>query len=176
MTGEVEVTVRRGTAGDYELLAEMGARTFVDAYSADIAPEMLAEHVSGEFGPAEQARELAEPGTVFLIAEVADLAAGYAKMAAEDVPESVSGKRPVELNRIYVETEWIGRGVGPTLMRACLEEAAAAGYDAMWLGVWERNARAIAFYCKWGFAKVGTHTFVLTGKAMTDVLMERRLE
>ncbi len=168
--------IRRATAGDNVLLADMGARMFVDAYAADIAMEKLAAHVAKEYGPAEQARELADPSTVFLIGEVDGVAAGYAKLAEEEVPVVVRGERAVELNRIYLETDWIGRGVGSRLMEACLEAASAAGYDAMWLGVWEHNRRAIAFYDKWGFTAVGAHAFVLAGEAMTDILMQRSLD
>lgn len=175
LTPMIKLSLRRATAGDNVLLAEMGARTFREAYSADIAPEKLAAHVAGEFSPAEQARELAEPFTIFLIAEADGVAAGYARLAVEEAPAAIMGKRPVELNRIYVETEWIGRGVGPMLMQACLDEAAGEGYDAMWLGVWEHNPRAIAFYRKWGFVEVGAHAFELAGEAQTDVLIERAL-
>jgi ribosomal protein S18 acetylase RimI-like enzyme len=173
---KLDVVIRRATAGDNVLLADMGARTFIEAYSADISLEKLAAHVASEYGPAEQAGELAEPSTLFLIAEVSGVAAGYAKLAEAEVPSVVRGERPVELNRIYLETQWIGRGVGARLMDACLEMAAAAGYKVMWLGVWEHNRRAIDFYHKWGFTEVGAHAFVLAGEEMKDILMERALE
>ena len=87
----------------------------------------------------------------------------------------VGGAKPIELVRLYASREWIGRGVGAALMRACLEEARGAGYETIWLGVWERNARAQTFYEKWGFRAVGEHVFQLGSDPQRDILMERLL-
>jgi ribosomal protein S18 acetylase RimI-like enzyme len=67
----------------------------------------------------------------------------------------------------------MGKGVGAPLMRACLEEAARRGYDAIWLGVWERNERAQEFYRKWGFEEAGTQAFQLGAEMQTDLLMQK---
>ena len=58
-------------------------------------------------------------------------------------------------------------------MGACLEEAAGGGYETLWLGVWEHNLRAIAFYRRWGFETVGSHTFLLGSDEQTDLIMVR---
>ena len=60
-------------------------------------------------------------------------------------------------------------------MRACLDEAQSAGHETIWLGVWERNARAQAFYKKWDFRAVGEHMFQLGSDTQRDILMERAL-
>ena len=77
--------------------------------------------------------------------------------------------------RLYVLREWIGRGVGRELMQACLNEARQAGFRTIWLGVWERNPRAQAFYRKWNFRVVGEHVFQLGSDPQRDLLMERAL-
>jgi ribosomal protein S18 acetylase RimI-like enzyme len=71
----------------------------------------------------------------------------------------VKGERPLELARIYVLREWHGRGIAAALMRHCLEEAQHQGARTLWLGVWEQNHRAQAFYRKYGFEDVGWHLF-----------------
>ena len=76
---------------------------------------------------------------------------------------------------MYAFREWHGRGIGEALMRACLDEARTAGYETIWLGVWEKNARALAFYRKWDFRAVGEHVFQLGSDAQTDILMERAI-
>jgi ribosomal protein S18 acetylase RimI-like enzyme len=80
---------------------------------------------------------------------------------------------PVELVRLYVLREWLGRGVGEALMRACVDEARRAGHATIWLGVWERNGRAQAFYRKWNFRAVGEHVFQLGYDPQKDILMQR---
>jgi ribosomal protein S18 acetylase RimI-like enzyme len=108
-----------------------------------------------------------------LIAEVGGVAAGYAKLRSGESAEGIEGDKPVELVRLYVSREWLGRGVGEALMRACVDGARLAGHETIWLGVWERNGRAQAFYRKWGFRAVGEHVFRLGADPQRDILMER---
>jgi len=170
-----DLTVRRGKADDAGLLAEIGARTFSETFAADNSPEDMAAYLAASFHPAQQAAELADPASAFLIAEVGGSAAGYAKLHAGEPAEGVEGHKPVELVRLYVLPEWLGRGVGAELMRACVDEARQAGHGTIWLGVWERNGRALAFYRKWNFRAVGEHVFHLGSDPQRDILMERAL-
>ena len=62
----------------------------------------------------------------------------------------------MEIARFYADAPWVGRGVGKTLMESCLDVAREKGCDVVWLDVWEKNLRAIAFYAKWGFEAVGS--------------------
>jgi len=103
------------------------------------------------------------------------VAAGYAKLNKGQPADGIVGTKPIELVRLYVDRKWLGRGVGEALMRRCLEEAGRAGFKTIWLGVWERNLRAQAFYRKWEFQAVGKHVFQLGEDAQTDILMERQI-
>ena len=82
---------------------------------------------------------------------------------------------PCELVRLYVSAEWLGRGVGEALIHASISEVRQEGYRTLWLGVWEHNHRARAFYRKWNFREVGEHIFQLGDDPQTDILMERSL-
>lgn len=175
MTERVAPSIRRANVADAGLLAELGARTFAATFAADNKPEDMAAYLAAAFSPRQQAAELSDPRATFLLAEVDGRAAGYAALRAGDAPDCVTGAKPVELLRLYVMREWFGRGVGEALMRACVDEAQAAGYQTMWLGVWEHNGRAQSFYRKWGFRLVGEHIFQLGSDAQTDLLMERAL-
>jgi ribosomal protein S18 acetylase RimI-like enzyme len=167
--------IRHASVADAGLLAELGARTFADTFAADNKPEDMAAYLAAAFSPEQQAAELADPRATFLLAELDGRAVGYAAIRASDVPACVTGAKPVELLRLYVMQEWFGRGVGEALMRACVSEAQQAGYQTMWLGVWEHNGRAQSFYRKWGFNFVGEHIFQLGSDPQTDLLMERAL-
>jgi len=170
-----DVTIRRGTLADAALLSELGARTFSETFAADNTPEDLAAYVATSFNVAQQTSELEDPGSTFLIAEVNGHAAGYAKLHDGEPEKGVEGAKPIELVRLYVSRHWLGRGVGEQLMRACIDEARQAGHETIWLGVWERNARAQAFYRKWNFRAVGEHMFQLGSDLQRDILMERSL-
>lgn len=175
MSPQTEITIRRATIVDAEMLSALGAATFHSAFAADNDPEDMAAYLAAAFSPAQQAEELADPGATFFVAEIAGQAVGYAKLRANEAPACVTGTKPMELERIYSLKEWIGQGIGEALMRACLEEARRSGYQTLWLGVWERNARALAFYRKHGFRQVGNKIFQLGSDAQTDVVMERTL-
>ena len=82
----------------------------------------------------------------------------------------------MEIQRFYVDHAWHGQGVARQLMAACVATARARGGATVWLGVWERNARAIRFYTKHGFTDVGTHDFLLGSDRQTDRVMSRPVE
>ena len=175
MTQISAVTIRRGTVEDAGLLSELGASTFAETFAADNTPEDLAAYIATSFNVARVTAEVEDPASTFLIAEVDGRAAGYAKLHDGEPEQGIEGAKPVELVRLYVSREWLGRGVGEQLMRACIEEAQQAGHETLWLGVWERNARAQAFYRKWNFRAVGEHIFQLGSDSQRDIVMERPL-
>ena len=175
MTHQLDITVRLATTDDVNLLTELGARTFEETFAADNTPEDMAAYLAASFNVAQQTAELADPDSTFLIAEVSGVGAGYAKLNKGRPAEGIVGTNPIELVRLYVDRKWFGRGVGEALMRRCLEEAGRAGFKTIWLGVWERNLRAQAFYRKWEFQAVGKHVFQLGEDAQTDILMEREI-
>jgi GNAT superfamily N-acetyltransferase len=133
----------------------------------------MAAYLAQSFGPEIQACELADPLSRFLIAERGAHVAGFAKLNFGPAPTAVAGRQPMEISRIYARKPWIGQGVGAALMQACLDEAARQGCDVVWLSVWQRNPRAIAFYQRWGFAQAGTAVFQLGADPQTDWLMAR---
>jgi ribosomal protein S18 acetylase RimI-like enzyme len=175
MNQRPKVTIRRSKPDDAGLLADLGARTFSETFASDNTPENMAAYLASSFNLAQQTDELADPAATFLIAEVNGAVAGYAMLRAGKPAEAIEGAKPVELVRLYVSREWLGSGVGEALMRECLDEAQDAGHETIWLGVWERNARAQAFYRKWNFNVVGEHVFQLGSDRQTDILMKRAI-
>ena len=119
--------------------------------------------------------ELSKPDIIFLIAELEDEPVGYAKLKMNSNDESLKGTKVIEIERIYASQEYIGKGIGKVLMKACINEARQRGCDSIWLGVWEKNQRAIDFYEKWGFKEVGTHVFMLGDDPQWDFVMELEL-
>ena len=170
------IRIRIATPGDNQLLARLGAQTFLDSFGPDNTAEDMAAYLAQAFGPEKQAAELAEPGTAFLIAEVEQGAVGYARLREGPAPACIPAGRPIEIVRFYAGASWIGRGVGAALMASCLEHARQRGCGTVWLDVWERNSRAIAFYRRWGFTEVGTQAFVLGADVQRDLLMARPVQ
>lgn len=167
--------IRRGVAADSPSLAEFGARTFAEAFAAENTPVDMAAHLERTFGADRQAEELADPRCTYLVAEAADTVVGYALVAVSSPPACIGGAHPIELLRLYVDRGWFGTGLAHALMAAAEDEARGRGGDTLWLGVWERNPRAIAFYRKCGFVDVGSHVFRLGDDPQTDRVMQKVL-
>ena len=163
--------VRRGTADDAAMLAGLAARTFSETFAADNRAKDMAAYLSAHFAPGIQRAEIADPAHTYLVAERAGKPVGFALAREGSAPSCVGDGATVEIARIYVDRPWFGRGVAPALMDACIAEAHRRGARTLWLGVWERNPRAIAFYCKCGFRDVGTQRFRLGQDEQTDRIM-----
>ncbi|MGH9882273.1 MAG: GNAT family N-acetyltransferase, partial [Pyrinomonadaceae bacterium] len=102
--------IRRATVADAGLLAELGARTFSETFAAANKSEDMAAYLMTSFSPAKQTEELVDPQSRFLIAECEQEAVGYAKLQESEPPDCVTGCQPIELVRLYVAQEWLGRG------------------------------------------------------------------
>jgi ribosomal protein S18 acetylase RimI-like enzyme len=167
------IEIRRGSVQDAALFSTLAATTFVDTFGADNTPEDIALYSAQAFREEIQRRELADPRVCVLFAEREGETVGYTMLRDGGLDGADAEGESIEIVRLYATRRAIGQGVGAALMQACLDEAAARGRDTIWLGVWEHNPRAIAFYRKWGFADVGSKTFVLGCDHQTDRVMMR---
>ena len=127
------------------------------------------------YGASQQQKELDDPDIATLLVEVDEQLAGYAQLRSGVLPECVTGEKPIELWRFYIAQPWQGQGIAQTLMRRVELEACARGGRTLWLGVWERNNRAKAFYVRNGFIDVGSHVFMVGTDAQTDRILVRPL-
>ncbi|MGO8968641.1 MAG: N-acetyltransferase family protein [Myxococcaceae bacterium] len=166
-------TIRTATAQDAEALAELGRRTFQETFAKDNRPDDMARYLADHFGAALQREELADPSSRFLLLLAEATPAGYVKVRRG--PAQVPGRSPLEICRFYVNRAWHGSGGAPALMRATVALAQHEAHDALWLAVWEHNARAIAFYQKHGFTRVGEQPFQLGADLQTDWVMAREV-
>ena len=172
-----EILIRQATHDDAKLLTDLSYTTFWDAFAhhPKNAPDDLAHYMRQAFNAEQITAELADPMSIFLIAELDGKPAGYAKLIFGSIEPGITAERPVELSRLYSHQEYLGKGVGQNLMDACFDRACEDGRDVMWLGVWEYNPRAQRFYEKNGFRVVGRHTFQLGSDPQTDLLMQKSI-
>jgi ribosomal protein S18 acetylase RimI-like enzyme len=169
------ITIRRAASAPAPRLTAFASAAFVDTFGAHNRPEDMRAYLTESFGEAVQRAELEDPEVTALLAEQGTELVGYAMLRDGDVAAPVNSSSAIEIARLYAGKRWIGAGVGALLMRSCLAEAQSRDKDTIWLGVWERNARAIAFYGRWGFADVGAQSFQLGGDLQSDRVMARRV-
>jgi ribosomal protein S18 acetylase RimI-like enzyme len=174
--GAIALRIRRAVPADADALAKFGARTFFDTFAADNTPEDMQLHLASAWSPDLQRAEIVDGSIDTLLACDAngDLA-GFAQLQAAHAPAGIATASPIELKRFYVDKPWQGRGLAAELMRTVEEHALRRGGRELWLGVWERNERAQAFYRKHGFRRVGTQVFVVGTDPQTDHVMLREL-
>jgi len=164
------LVIETATAEDAPLLAALAARTFFEAFEADNDPENMRRHLEESYTAELHLVEIQNPAIDTLLMRIGGGGApvAYAQLRAGHVSDGVPAEGSVELWRFYVDKPWHGRGLAHILMEAAKTRARERGATTLWLGVWERNARAQAFYGKHGFRKVGNHIFVVGSDPQTD--------
>jgi GNAT superfamily N-acetyltransferase len=164
------VTIRRAVPADAPILAGLARSTFYDTFAATNDATDMALHLERAYGVPQQSAEIGDPDIISLLVEDNGEAVAYAQMRLHHAPDCVSGPEPIELWRFYVERRWHGKGVAQQLMERVKDEARQRA-KTLWLGVWEHNARARAFYEKCGFVDVGAHVFLFGTDPQTDRVM-----
>lgn len=173
-----DFSIRRANRKDAETLAGIGAETFWDTYHTDshLEQRFIKAHISKTFTAEVIGAELAREDTIYLIAANEREKIGYARLLHLSRRKEVSGRRPLEISRIYLRKKYWGKKLGSALLERCLREAERKNCDVIWLSVWKYNQRAIKFYEKSDFKIVGQHIFDLAGSPQTDYIMERCLK
>jgi ribosomal protein S18 acetylase RimI-like enzyme len=163
--------IRVATPADAATLAALSLKTFVDTFAPHNTAADMDSYTSVAFGEEKQRRELEAEGTITLLADEGGDVIAYAQL--RQTPGGPHGD--VELARLYVDQPHHGRGIAQTLMDEVEAYARKLGASRLWLGVWEHNLRAIAFYRKRGFVQRGSQPFLLGTDLQTDWIMNRTL-
>ena len=168
-------SIRPATVDDAAALSALGERTFRETFRDSNTASDMDAYCATAFGAGIQTRELEDAATVTLVVEHGDRLIAYAQLVADKAHDAVVADRPIELKRFYVDKAFHGTPLALELMRASDERAKEIGADVVWLGVWERNLRAIRFYQKNGFREVGEHIFTVGADPQRDLVMSRHV-
>jgi diamine N-acetyltransferase len=173
-------TIRKATADDAGRLAGLAAVTFPLACPPESSPADIAAHLAATLSEANFQKYLADPGITVLVIDSDGELRGYSMLVNRpardtDVAAVLTALPATELSKCYVHPDHHGLGAAAELMQASISEATAAEANGIWLGVNSQNARAIRFYEKSGFRKVGTKSFTLGSTVEHDFVMERAL-
>lgn len=169
------IEITRARDSDAEPLSSLGRKTFLETFEKDNTPEDMDSYLNQTFSVGLQLAEIRDSTRIIEIARIQGEPAGFLHLLKGSADPSVTTPKPIELLRLYVDARFHGKGVGAALMDRCLMLSRDLGYETLWLGVWERNFRAQAFYQKYGFSKVGTHGFQLGSDLQTDWILSRSL-
>lgn len=170
-------TIRRCNVSDAPTVAALGARLFADTYSPTHPEPELSRYLRRSFSVDGVREAIADRDVSMLVVENSpDVPIAYAYLrATREPPVGVSGGRPFEIVRFYVDGACQGRGVGAALMDACFSDARKRGADAVWLQVWKEAPWAVGFYERMGFSVVGSAPFYFGEQVGDDHIMSRPL-
>jgi diamine N-acetyltransferase len=168
--------IRRAQDDDAVALATLAASTFRDAFAESNSAADMQLHCETAYGQSIQLAEIRDVGRETWLAEVEGTLLAYVQLRLNACSDLIRDPRAVEIQRFYVDASRHGSGLAHELMTLMLKRAAVAGAATIWLGVWERNPKAIAFYRKWGFDVVGEHLFKLGHDPQRDLILQRALE
>jgi GNAT superfamily N-acetyltransferase len=160
--------LRRASNADAAALADFAAAAFWETYGHVDDPKGIANYVSEHFNRQATSECIGDPATITLLAEVNSELAGYAQLRQSEAPSCVTGPAPLELARLYLGKGFIGQGHGAALMLAVHSEARRLSARTLWLGVYDRNVRAVRFYEHFGFVKIGDKEFWLGDQVYID--------
>jgi ribosomal protein S18 acetylase RimI-like enzyme len=167
--------IRPADPDDAALLADLGARTFRETFEGICSPQDLEQFLEDTYSEAKQRAELVDPARPAWVLELEGIPAGFLQLRLGHREPWVTGQHPVELQRIYVLRALQARGLGAALMRTALDQARSWGADFLWLGVWEHNEKALAFYARHGFHEAGDHVFRIGQQLDRDLILVKEL-
>jgi len=173
---QTPIQFRRARDADALELSALAERTFRDAFEAVNTAADMQAHCAATYSEAIQRAEIRRPGLETWVADADGRQIAYVQLRLDAVSPMIRCDRPIEIQRFYVDASRHGGGLAHALMEHVLARAEAAGFTTIWLGVWERNPRAIAFYRKWGFEAVGEQTFRLGHDPQRDLVMSRTVK
>ena len=161
------------TVSDVSILRGIARDTFIETFSEANKAEDMDRYLTENFSEEQLARELSTPDSFFYVAEVNGHVVGYLKLNTAHAQTEPQAADALEIERIYVLSNYHGNGVGQALYHHAMSVAEDRKASYVWLGVWEHNHRALRFYEKNGFTAFGTHIFQLGNDQQTDILMQK---
>lgn len=169
---DATVSIRPLDTADLRALQKLSVKTFVDTFIDSNTADDLANCIYSLYNTEKLARELTAKHSYFYFVEVEGQVAGYLKLNTRY--EQTEGQRDdsLEIERLYILPRFKGLHLGSKLMRFALDLAKEKGKKRVWLGVWEHNEPAKAFYSHWGFKRFSQHTFPVGSDPQTDELWE----
>jgi diamine N-acetyltransferase len=162
--------IRPGRREDAEILSALAIQVWLHTYAREGVSSVLANYVLSEFPVARFHSLLSEPSSSVFVAEHDQNLLGYSvarASAACPVPSAAGA----ELATLYVQEPFLGKGVGALLLKSAELWAMARRSAPIWLKTNSQNSRAIAFYAKHGYSKIGITYFELGGQKYENVVL-----
>lgn len=171
----MSLEVIKASINQANIIAEIGAKSFYDTFLEHDGKENVDKYVSENFNTKKIEDEFSEKNVVFFIAVYQNKPVGFLKLRTEEIPEELINTNHIELQRIYLLKEFQGIKAGKALMTEAISFAKNKGFEILWLGVSDKNVKALKFYESIGFKTFGKHIFYFGEEEQEDLLMKKDL-
>ncbi|MGJ9384181.1 GNAT family N-acetyltransferase [Salipaludibacillus sp. CF4.18] len=169
------IDIKKGNIDYLQLLQEISIDTFNDTFKDQNSPENMKAYIEEAFNLKQLEKELFIFSSEFFFVYVNNEVAGYLKVNTDDAQSEEMGEETLEIERIYIKNNFQKLGLGKYLLNKAMDIAVERNKKKIWLGVWEKNENAIAFYKKMGFVQTGAHSFYMGDEEQTDSIMAKTL-
>jgi diamine N-acetyltransferase len=171
----MNITIKPCTNEDVFILQEISYETFNETFKDQNSPENMNAYLERAFNLKQLEKELSTIFSQFFFIYLNNEVAGYLKVNTQEAQSENMGEDSLEIERIYIRAKFQNLGLGKYLMNKAIEVALEQGKNKIWLGVWEKNVNAIAFYEKSGFETAGSHSFYMGDEEQIDFIMIKSL-
>jgi ribosomal protein S18 acetylase RimI-like enzyme len=169
----MELTFKQCKADDLHTLRDLSCKTYNETFADTNTPSNMKAYLEQAFDINKLCGELSNSYSLFYFLYADGELAGYLKLNESPAQTDIKDILSLEIERIYVAKEFQGKGLGNVLMKKAIETAEIRKKSYVWLGVWEKNQKAILFYKKNGFYEAGTHSFFMGDEEQTDLVMRK---
>lgn len=169
------ITIKKCTLEDLRNLQEISYETFNETFKDQNSSETMNAYLERAFNLDQLEKELSNRSSQFFFVYFNNEVAGYLKVNIHEAQSEEMGDESLEIERIYVKSNYQKQGLGKDLLNKAMETALKCHKKKIWLGVWEKNENAIAFYKKMGFVQTGAHSFYMGDEEQTDFIMAKTL-
>ena len=169
------ITIRKATISDLETIQGISKQTFIETFAVVNTPENMDNYILENFNIQQIASEINNQESSFYLAILDHKTIAYLKINFGNAQTEIRSAQAMEIHRIYVLKNFHGNKVGQLLLSKAIKIGQQAGVDTIWLGVWEKNHKAIQFYNNNDFVEFDKHNFIMGNDIQTDLLMELRI-
>ncbi|MGE8207315.1 GNAT family N-acetyltransferase [Heyndrickxia sp. NPDC080065] len=169
------INIKKCTLEDSRKLQEISYETFNETFKHQNSPENMNAYLERAYNLKQLEKELSNNSSQFFFVYLNNEVAGYLKVNTNDAQSEEMGDESLEIERIYIKSKFQKHGLGKYLLNKAMEIAIECNKKIIWLGVWEKNENAIAFYKKMGFVQTGAHSFYMGDEEQTDFIMTKTL-
>ena len=165
--------IKKVSTDELEELRKLSVETFSDTFTEQNNEIQMKAYLEKAFNTDQLRSELSNPESFFYFVKEEDKILGYLKLNTKTAQTDQVLDSSLEIERIYLTQEAQSKGIGKLLMDFSISEAKRRNLLCLWLGVWEKNEKAIAFYKSYGFEVFADHPFKLGDDSQKDLLMKR---